>query len=229
MFYLHIFVMGKEKRIGKISIDKGPIIKVDEGEYFHLVPGKKHILNIYRKNKNGRLYVAWNVELDGRDNYKCGVDIPPCDNDPKHDLEARFSYELDCRYRKKEMVDWETSAYGNSKNPNFEKALAEDHIEFSKRARANDQTISRWVNIKKTGKFIPFRKPRLKFLKPLGFILLIPAILFMPEQFFPVGPAFLVGAIAAFVLHFLLNFNILDRLEYYKEKQKMLDEMSTFA
>lgn len=228
MFFLHVYVMGDGKRIGKISIDEGPIVKVDKGAYFHLVPGTKHVLNIYRMNEKKRPYVAWHVELDGRDNYKCGVDIPQYDNDPKHDVQARFSYELDCRYRKKEMVDWATAAYGSSKLPKLEERLAADRHEYDKRMRANDATIARWVAMKKDGTFIPFRKPMLTFLKPIGYILLAPAICFMPEQFFPIGPALLAVSLLSLIVHFLVNLHPSDKIAYNKERAKMLDELSTF-
>ena len=225
MFYLHVYVMGDGKRVGKISIDDGPIIKVNEGAYYHFVPGKKHILNIYRMNKKKRPYIAWHIELDGRNNYKCGVDIPQYDNDPKHDVQARFSYELDIMYRKKEMADWLDSAYGTSKHPNIERRLSEDRFERDKRWRAFENTSSRWVAIKKDGKFIPFRKPRLTFLKPIGWMSLIPAILFIPEQFFPIGPVFLAVSLISFIVPFLVNFHLLDRIEYYHAREEMLEEM----
>ena len=224
MFYLHVYVMGDGKRIGKIQIDEGPIVKVEKGAYYHLVPGKKHILNIYRMNKKKRPYIAWHVELDGRDNYKCGVDIPQYDNDPKHDVQARFSYELDCLYRKRELSDWVHSAYGTSKDPNVERRISADRIEHDRRWKSVQNTIARWSAIRKEGKFIPFRKPRLTFLKPIGWISLIPAILFIPEQFFPIGPVFLAISLISFIVHFLVNFHPLDRIEYHKARKKMLEQ-----
>ena len=226
MFYLHVYVMGDGTRVGKISLDDGPIIKVVEGAYFHIVSGRKHVLNIYRQDKKKRPYIAWTVDLDVKDHYKCGVDIPQYDNDPKHDVQARFSYSLDSRYRKEELLKWATSAYGTSKNPNINRRVEDDRIEFEQRWKSIQKTNSQWAAIKKDGKFIPFRKPRLKFLKPIGWISLLPAICFMPEQFFPIGPAFLALSLICFIVPFLVNYNFADRIEYSKAKQKMLDEMS---
>ena len=224
MFYLHVYVMGDGKRQGRISIDNGPIVKVTEGAYYHLVPGTKHILNIYRMNKKKRPYVAWHVELDGRDNYKCGVDIPQYDNDPKHDVQAKFSYELDCLYRKKELTDWASAAYGSSSHPYLEGRLREDGAEFNRRMRANESTIARWTAIKKDGKPIPFRKLRLTFLKPVGFALLLPALCFMPDQFFPIGPMLLALSILSFITYSLVNSHPSDKKRYQKERKKMLNQ-----